>query len=143
MLTDIKVRQAKAKAKPYKLADAQGLYLYISTTSAKSWRYDYRHSGKRFTLTHGPYPQVSLNEARERHALARKTLERGENPALIKQRVRQDALAAAGDTFKAIAEVWFAGKSKARSKAWQESTRRWLNRDAYPALGARIVRDIR
>src|ERR1700692_2313964 len=111
MLTDTKVRQSKAKGKAFKLSDSGGLYLYVSTTGAKSWRYDYRHTGRRYTLTHGPYPEVSLADARDRHTAARKALERGENPALAKQRTRQDALAAAGDTFKAIAEVWFEGKS--------------------------------
>ncbi len=36
MLTDTKVRQATARQKPYKLADAKGLYLYVSPTGAKS-----------------------------------------------------------------------------------------------------------
>ena len=45
MLTDTKARQAKAKAKPYKLADDKGLYLYVSPSGAKSWRYDYRIDG--------------------------------------------------------------------------------------------------
>ena len=136
MLTEKEIQNGKAKgmaAKPqgtaYKLADGQGLYLYVSTTGAKSWRFDYRHGGKRYTLTHGPYPEVASGEARDRHMLARKALERGENPALVKQRVRQDALAAAGDTFKAIAEIWFEGKSKARSVAWADNVRRWLDRN--------------
>ena len=58
MLTDTKVRQAKARSTPYKLADQGGLYLHISTTGAKSWRYDYRLHGKRETLTIGKYPDV-------------------------------------------------------------------------------------
>jgi hypothetical protein len=50
MLTDTRVKQAKKKAKPYKLADEDGLYLYVSPTGAKSWRYDYRIAGLRETL---------------------------------------------------------------------------------------------
>lgn len=142
MLTDTKARQAKAKAKPYKVSDRDGLYLYVSTTGAKSWRYDYRHSAKRYTLTHGQYPQLALAQARERHAAARSGLEQGKNPATLKQRGRQDAMAAAGDTFKTIAEVWFAGKSKVRSEAWAENARRWLDRDVYPYIGSRGIRDI-
>jgi len=99
----------------------------------------YRHGGKRYTLTHGPSPEVASSEARDRHTVARKALERGENPVLVKQRGRQDALAAAGNTFKA----WFEGKSKARSAAWADNVRRWLDRDVYPAIGARIVREKR
>jgi hypothetical protein len=68
MLTDTKVRQSKAKSKPYKLSDRDGLYLYLSTTGAKSWHYDYRRKGKRFTRTHGPYPELFLGGARDGHA---------------------------------------------------------------------------
>lgn len=46
-LTDIQIRNAKAEAKPRKLADAEGLYLYVSTAGAKSWRLDYSYLGKR------------------------------------------------------------------------------------------------
>lgn len=51
MLTDTKARQAKPKAKPYKLADQGGLYLFVSLAGTKSWRYDYRLHGRRETLT--------------------------------------------------------------------------------------------
>ena len=64
MLTDTKLRQAKAREKPYKLADEKGLYLYVSPQGGKSWRYDYRLHGKRETLTLGRYPDVTLRDAR-------------------------------------------------------------------------------
>ncbi|HTO47020.1 MAG TPA: Arm DNA-binding domain-containing protein [Burkholderiales bacterium] len=79
MLTDTKVRQAKAREKPYKLADEGGLYLYVSPAGAKSWRYDYRLHGKRETLTLGRYPDVPLageDGARGRHREARKHVEK-------------------------------------------------------------------
>ena len=45
-LTDAKAKNAKPKeGAPQKLADGGGLYLYVSTTGAKSWRYDYRLLG--------------------------------------------------------------------------------------------------
>lgn len=120
MLTDTAAKNAKRKDRPYKLSDRDGLYLYVSTTGAKSWRYDYRHAGKRYTLTHGPYPEVSLGEARDRHGVARKALERGQNPSLVKRQERMDVLTAAGNTFEAVVTVWYAGKAKARSPSWQE-----------------------
>lgn len=35
MLTDIKARAAKAKQKPYKLTDREGLYLFITPNGGK------------------------------------------------------------------------------------------------------------
>ncbi len=41
MLTDITIRQAKFKDKPYKLSDSHGLYLLVSS-AGKYWRMNYR-----------------------------------------------------------------------------------------------------
>ncbi|MFO8055891.1 MAG: Arm DNA-binding domain-containing protein, partial [bacterium] len=49
-LSDAKVRNAKPSEKSYKLGDGQGLFLFVSTTGAKSWRFSYRFSGKQKTL---------------------------------------------------------------------------------------------
>jgi hypothetical protein len=43
-LTDIQVRNAKPKDKPYKLADGGGLYLEIMPTSSKLWRMKFKQA---------------------------------------------------------------------------------------------------
>lgn len=143
MLTDTKVKQSRAKSAPYKLADSQGLYLYVSGTAAKSWRYDYRFAGKRYTLTHGRYPDLSLAKARERHQEARTALDRGENPAQVKRQTKQTRMIEAGDTFKAIAESWFSDKEAGRSASWNDNNRRWLDKEIYPYIGTLPMRAIR
>ena len=45
-LTDIKVKNAKPKEKPYKLADAEGLFLLVTPKGAKYWRLKYRFNGR-------------------------------------------------------------------------------------------------
>ncbi len=37
-LTDITIRNAKARPKPYKLADALGLFLLVQPSGGKLWR---------------------------------------------------------------------------------------------------------
>ncbi|WP_071985403.1 MULTISPECIES: Arm DNA-binding domain-containing protein [Enterobacteriaceae] len=54
MLTDSKIRSAKPLAKSYKLTDSQGLYLVVSTSSAKLWYFRYRLNGKESRLAFGP-----------------------------------------------------------------------------------------
>ena len=44
-LTDIAIRNAKAKEKPYKLSDSGGLFILITTSGGKLWRYSYRFDG--------------------------------------------------------------------------------------------------
>lgn len=38
MLTEVAVKQAKAKEKPYRLSDQGGLYLEVSPIGSKYWR---------------------------------------------------------------------------------------------------------
>lgn len=64
VLTDTECRKAKARERDYKLSDAQGLYLFVTKAGGKSWRMKYRYAGKEKRLTFGPYPEVTLLEAR-------------------------------------------------------------------------------
>lgn len=64
MLTDAQIKAATSKDRAYKLADAKGLYLYVTTKGAKSWRYKYRRAGKEYRLTFGLYPRIGCDRAR-------------------------------------------------------------------------------
>lgn len=66
MLTDRACRSAKPKDRAYKLADAKGLYLYVTPTGFRSWRWKYRFAGIEKRLTFGAYPEVSLAKARQK-----------------------------------------------------------------------------
>ncbi|ODT77657.1 MAG: integrase [Pelagibacterium sp. SCN 64-44] len=103
-LTDIQIRNAKAGAKPHKLSDGEGLYLYVSTTGSKSWRLDYSYFGKRKTVTFGTYPSLSLADARDRMRESKKALSEGLDPSLAKKRQHLAAKAAAGNTFGTISD---------------------------------------
>ena len=142
MLTDTQIKQTKPKERGYKVADSGGLYLFISVTGTKSWRYDYRFHGRRETLTIGKYPAVSLKDARDLHAEAQKCLAKGKSPALTKRREKFDAVAAAADSFHALAEQWFNSKSAELSVSWRKTARAWLDNDIYPVLGTRSLGDI-
>lgn len=46
MLTDLKVRKAERREKPYKMYDSGGLFLLVKPTGSKLWRMKYQYSGK-------------------------------------------------------------------------------------------------
>jgi hypothetical protein len=73
-LTDIKVRTAKPLEKAYKLADEKGLFLQVTPTGSKYWRFKYRFDGKEKLLAFGVYPDLSLGEARAKRDQARNFL---------------------------------------------------------------------
>ncbi|HZO24221.1 MAG TPA: tyrosine-type recombinase/integrase [Steroidobacteraceae bacterium] len=137
MLTDTDVRQAKASGEPYKLADGGGLYLFIAHSGRKTWRYDFRFLRRRQTLTIGPYPEVSLKEARRRHRLARERLEAGENPATAKQREKAARNTAAANTLAAVANEWLEEVRPHRSHSWGVLIGGWWANHINPVLGSR------
>jgi integrase len=121
-LTVRQVEAAKPKDRPYKLADGQGLYLFVATTGSKSWRANYTADGKQKTRTYGQYPALGLADARKAHAAAK---EGGKG-----------ATVSAKPTFEAVAREWLKttlpGLSNPKHKIQVENT---LARFAYPALG--------
>ncbi len=71
MLTDTAIRNAKSREKQYKLSDEKGMYVLVKK-AGKYFRLDYRFGGNRKTLALGVYPDVKLQEAREKRDEARK-----------------------------------------------------------------------
>ena len=63
-LTIKSVDSAKPRERGYKLADAQGLYLFVTTAGGKSWRANFMWAGRQQTRTYGRYPHMSLAQAR-------------------------------------------------------------------------------
>jgi integrase len=140
-LSDVKIRNAKAKEKAYKLADERGLYLLVTTTGSKLWRFDYRHAGKRKTLAIGNYPDRSLRKAWESRDEARRLLSDGIDPAAAKRDKKADGKAAAANTYEAVAREWLEKQPlsvSTRAKAlWM------LESHALPWIGKRAISDIR
>ena len=59
-LTDTAVRNARPGAKPVKLFDERGLFLIVTPSGGKWWRFRYKFDGKEKLLSLGVYPDVPL-----------------------------------------------------------------------------------
>ncbi len=141
MLTDTAVRNAKPRDKFYKVSDSGGLYLLVKPTG-KYWRMDYRFVGKRKTLAIGVYPAVSLVAARKKRDEARELLAKDIDPSLTKAINKQIVRTAAENTFKAVALEWHAKTSKTWAETTATNIKRYLEKDIFPWLGNRVIRDI-
>ena len=108
MLTDKAILAAKSKARPYKLADGEGLTLLINPNGSKLWRFRYRYEGREKMLALGSYPDTSSKLAREKREQARKTLAQGIDPS----NNRKAEKLARGNTFEAIGREWLALQQK-------------------------------
>ncbi|MDR1871368.1 MAG: tyrosine-type recombinase/integrase [Deltaproteobacteria bacterium] len=142
-LSDIALKNLKAKDKPYKIADGQGLYIYVPTTGTKIWRIIYQYNGKAQTLTLGHYPMIELKEAREKLATAKRLLAKGLNPALYKTALGLNRAASDEDkSFKAVALELLTILKEDRSEGYIRGLRGLINNHLFPYLGARAVDDI-
>ncbi len=111
-LTAIAIKNAKPQEvegviKDRKLSDGRGLYLLVKKDGRKYWRQAYRYLGKQKTLALGVYPQVSLQEARERCNQAHKLLDQGQDPNEVKKAEKAGRHLAAANTFEALANEWY------------------------------------
>jgi integrase len=138
------VEVAKAKG-PAVLHDGGGLYLRVSSTGSKSWVFRFQLDGKRRDMGLGPFPDISLAEARTKALAHRKQRHEGIDPLAAKAARRQaERLTAAKDrTFREVAEE-FIGRNEA---AWRNVKHRqqWRNTLAtyvYPAMGELPVPEI-
>src|SRR6202043_2490299 len=85
-LTALDVTKAKG---PAVLHDGGGLYVRVSATGAKSWVFRFQLDGKRRDMGLGPYPDISLAEARSKASAHRKQRHDGIDPLDAKEAQRQ------------------------------------------------------
>jgi len=135
---DIKYRNAKPKAKPYKLGDGDGLYLLINPNGSKWWRYRYTFAGKEKGLSFGVYPATTLEAARKKRTEARELLADGIDPSIA----RKEEKAEKTNTFRHVASEWLGKVSHTWVKDHADKTRRTLEKDLYPFLGDKSVNKI-
>jgi integrase len=139
-LSDVAIKNAKPRAKPYKLSDGGGMFLSVQPAGSKYWRLKYRVAGREKLLALGVYPDVSLKLAREKRDAARKQLAEGVDPGQAKK-IERDRLSGA-QNFEAVAKEWFAKKSPVWGEGHAKRVTDLLERDVYPHIGQRAVDEL-
>lgn len=141
-ITDTTVRNAKPTEKPYKLHDTDGLFVLVHPNGSRYWRLKYRFLGKEKMLALGVYPEVSLGEARERRAQARKLLATGVDPSEVKKAAKRQAIINSETTFEAVAREWHDHFKHKWTPQVVASSMRRLENHMFPKLGSRPIADI-
>jgi integrase len=134
-LTDIQVKNAKAKLKDYRLTDGGGLYLLINADGAKYWRMDYRLNDRRNTLAFGKYPEITLSKARDQRKAARDLINEGIDPAATRDQQKKIKSEANANTFEKIAREWHTNRLSAWSASTAKDTINRLEKDIFPEIG--------
>jgi integrase len=108
-----KVEKAKPRAKSYRLADGDGLYLYVPPSGVKAWQYRYRHAGRPQTATLGKLAYMPLSRARELAEEARGNAASGDQLTQAKRVTKASKRAQSANTFKSVADAWLAYEARA------------------------------
>ena len=143
MLTNTEVAQAKKSAKAYKLTDGAGLYLEVTPSGGKHWRYRFRLHGKESTFSLGEYPSVSLSEARKQREEARNLVKAGINPVQHRKVARLQRKHEAATTFAAVAEEWYSARSGKWSTGYAHHVKTIIEKDLNKFIGALPIKDIK
>lgn len=141
-LSDSAIRGAKPGEARRKLSDGGGLQVWIEASGAKLWSLAYRFDGKQKRLALGPYPEVSLRDARDRREAAKKLLRDGFDPAQKRRDDKAARQASDAITFKIMGDELL-DKKRREGKAHRTIEKvRWLLDLAYVDLGELPIRDV-
>lgn len=142
MLTTIQINALKPREKPYKVADAKGLYILVNPNGSLLWRVKFRFHGIEKKMALGRYPDVGLKEARQKRDEAREQLGGGVDPLAARIQARIEAEAAARTTFRVVADE-FIEKMEREGKAPATLKKmRWFCDELQPTIGHRPIAEI-
>ncbi len=139
LLTDAKIRAAKPRGAERLLTDGDGLYLRIRP-AGKDWLFIFSLAGKRRKMGLGPYPDVTLERARDKAQEARSKVADRTDPVAARdesEAAQRAARAAEANrhTIRTLFELWHRKEvSKSRSDAGAE-IRRAIEKDVLPVIG--------
>jgi hypothetical protein len=128
----------ETETKPGRYCDGNGLWLQVGPTGGKSWLHRYMLDGRARAAGLGPYPLVSLKEARRKVLENQRKLLEGVDPLQERQQAAQKRKLekATTITFRACATAYI----KAHEPSWRNDKHRaqWgstLETYCYPVLG--------
>lgn len=141
-LTDTATRNAKPGTKARKLADEKGLFLLVTPSGGKWWRFKYRFDGKEKLLSLGVYPDVSLKDARDRRDEARRLLADGIDPGMNRKAQKAARVERGANSFEVVAREWYAKHSAAWVDNHGNRILRRFERDIFPWIGGRPIAEV-
>ncbi|WP_298305660.1 integrase arm-type DNA-binding domain-containing protein [uncultured Erythrobacter sp.] len=142
-LTITRLKSLKPKARPYKVTDGRGLYVEITPSGGKLWRFRYRLGKSQKKICIGSFPEISLAEARDIAFEAKQKVARGDDPALEKrkQKIRNEYLAA--NTFETVAREYIEEMMVKGGLAQATIVKaNYFLKQLAPAIGKRPLDDI-
>ena len=124
------------------MSDSEGLYLLVKPTGKKHWRLKYHYGKKEKLLAIGPYPEISLAEARDQRFLARKQLANGIDPIATIRELKRQKIIEAENNFQRVALEWHEKKCSSWTPYYARQVKQRFAKDIFPKLGHKPIHTI-
>jgi len=141
-LSEVKIRTTKPGKNPYKLFDGGGLFLLVTPSGGKLWNFKYRFDNKEKKLALGPYPAISLLDARQRRDEARRQIVRNIDPGAVRKAQKQ-AKTEEIETFEVIGREWHTKFTQTWTPGHATTIMGRLERDLFPWIGNYPINQIK
>lgn len=127
----------------YRKADGKSLFLEVTPAGGKFWRFVFRlKDGKQRTMTLGPYPEVTVTNARKMRDEARVHVALGRNP--IEMRKVADGKSKDEEyLFRTVADAWVENRRASGMAVATIEKDQWIIAKLNLGLGDKDVRIIR
>ena len=112
-----------------------GFGMRVSFGGRKVWQVMYRHGNRKRRMKLGPYPALSLADARELAIAALRDAALGKDPAAAKKAERM------AGTFKELASEYMEQYAKKEKRSWKKD-QSMLDHDILPAIGTLKAKDV-
>ena len=136
------LRNAKSGEKSVKLFDERGLFLVVTPSGGKWWRFRYKLDGKEKLLSLGTYPDVNLKVARERRDEARRLLVAGIDPGAHRKAQKSARADRVANSFETVAREWYGKHAPNWAANHADRIIRRFERDIFPWIGGRPIAEI-
>jgi integrase len=135
-LTDLKIRTAAASGKEVLIADGDGLYLRIRSSS-RTWVYRYKQDSVQVKLGLGSYPTVSLADARKKARAEAERRAGGIDPKEARRLEAEKERIAKFNSLELVARAWHAQAKKDRewSDSYSNKVMLQMSVHMFPGLG--------
>ena len=140
-LTSKTVESIAKAATPGKTNDGDGLYFQVSQTGGTSWIFRYKLDGRGREMGLGPFPAVTLSQARQLAADQRRLLASGNDPLAARdaakeaKREAERQAAARRTTFEDLAREYQKAHGGSWSEKWRKGWLRKLELYVFPTMG--------
>ena len=138
-LSDTKLKNLKAREKPYQLSDGNGLFIEIMSGGKKTWRLRYRLNGVQEKVTLGEYPAFTLLDARQWREECRGFIAKGISP--MKEKQKSKSILNGMLTVSEFCDVWVSDVVQKTTKE-PKNIRRILDKDVIPAIGRKKLSEV-